>query len=111
MLELRLPDPTRRHAQRHTVAAKAMFLRLGAEAPVGIGNISVEGMQIVTSLPLAVGNRLTIRLPDQSKVNAQVRWVHDGRAGLRFDKNLPSWQVDQIIAATAPVVALDVGFW
>ncbi len=79
--------------------------------PVDIGNISVEGMQLATAIDLAVGNRLTVRLPDRSCINAEIRWVHDGRAGLRFDKNLPAWQVDQIIAATAPTAVLDAAFW
>jgi hypothetical protein len=111
MLELHFPDPIRGHTQRHSVAGKATFFHLGIEAPVDVGNISVEGMQIATPLPVTAGSRLTIRLPDQSKVNAQVRWAHDGRAGLRFDRDLPSWQVDQIIEATTPVAALEVGFW
>lgn len=56
----------------------------GSRAPVLVANISYEGCEIWSDHELCTGETLKLALAGQGEIDAQVRWVLDGRAGARF---------------------------
>ncbi|WP_394730593.1 helix-turn-helix domain-containing protein [Altererythrobacter sp. GH1-8] len=56
----------------------------GVEANMTAHNVSSSGMLIETSEELAIGERLTIHLPEAGDVSAEVVWSSDRLFGCRF---------------------------
>jgi PilZ domain len=56
----------------------------GAWVRVHMTNLSYDGCHILTEEILDLGEALTIVMPRMRQIKAQVRWVKDGEAGVRF---------------------------
>jgi hypothetical protein len=56
----------------------------GSEARSLVTNLSYDGCQLVTEAVLSVGETLVLILPGRGSIDAQVRWIADERAGVRF---------------------------
>ena len=57
---------------------------MGGTMRATVTDLSAEGFQARTALPLAPGARLSILLPPLGHLEAEVRWFHRGTAGCRF---------------------------
>lgn len=56
----------------------------GSELPVQVANISSHGCQLTTAYRFEAGERIVIELQKWERLNAEVRWCADGRAGVHF---------------------------
>jgi hypothetical protein len=56
----------------------------GKKAPVLVTNLSYLGCRIFTDRDLAKGETLHLTLPGLGEVHAQVRWIRDASAGVKF---------------------------
>jgi PilZ domain len=56
----------------------------GSSAPVLVSNISYRGCQLWTDHEIEYGETVTLTLPGYGRIEAHVRWVSGGAAGLRF---------------------------
>jgi hypothetical protein len=57
----------------------------GSATEVRISDISYDGCQLETDIPFAIGETVTLNLPQMGEVKAQIRWTSlDGRSGARF---------------------------
>lgn len=83
-------------APRYEISAEATLTHDGTNLRVELCDISVEGLKLATDSTLAVGAAVLVRLPDRSRVGATVRWTRDGKAGLRFEADLPEEKVREI---------------
>jgi hypothetical protein len=72
----RAAGPTTHHA--------TICLGDGREARSLVTNLSYDGCQLVTEAVLSVGETLVLILPGRGSIDAQVRWIADERAGVRF---------------------------
>ena len=57
---------------------------MGGTLRATVTDLSTEGFEARTALPLAVGTQLSILLPPLGHVDAVVRWVGRGAFGCRF---------------------------
>ena len=73
----------------------------GRLSRVTVRDVSAEGARIDGAGRLAVGSRCALRVVSDV-LTAQVRWVADDRAGIRFDRPLAPRQLDTLRAATTP---------
>ena len=60
----------------------------GLEEKVVVTDISRDGCQLQTSLPLNVGEVITLHHDVLGKLAGEVRWAAGGRAGLQFLRSL-----------------------
>lgn len=66
------------------------ILRLRSElVGIGICDISQGGAKIEIDQPLAVGDDVVIMVSDFRPLNAIVRWVNGGAAGVEFKQSIP----------------------
>ena len=93
-----MPAPTRRKAHRRLVDATVTVLTAsGDEAAARVGDASTHGCSLTVDAGwLRNGRFVTLLLDDAEPLQAIVRWVRDGRAGLEFLRPLPAgsgaWQ-------------------
>ena len=85
------PRPARRKAQRKLAdAAVLVSSTSGQDATARIGDASTHGCSLVIDAEwLRAGRFVALRLDDADPLQAVVRWVRDGRAGLEFLRPLP----------------------
>jgi hypothetical protein len=75
----------KRREHRRLVAIPATVQRQsGAIIEVEVVNVSKKGCRVRYKKTLWVGERVELRLPDRSAMQAQVRWSFLGNAGLKF---------------------------
>jgi hypothetical protein len=69
--------------------------------------LSAEGARIsgLDQRALAEGGRVTLRISGQEELGAQVRWAHDGCAGLMFDVPFHVAELAALVAACRPAPA------
>ena len=83
--------PARRKTSRTpvNVAAKVTSSR-GDSASMTIGNVSTHGCNVRGEAGwLRMGGFVSVRLTDDQPLQAIVRWVRDGTAGLEFLRPVP----------------------
>lgn len=83
-----IQEPTgieRRREERHEgLVERATILFRGAELDVPVVNISSRGTQIQSDIVPRLGETISIRFEDCTRIQSFVRWVRDGRIGLNF---------------------------
>ena len=62
----------------------AMVFR-GRKHVVRLSNVSPSGAMVIFSQVPHIGEQVSLQLLDRGQVNAQVRWVRDGRIGISFE--------------------------
>lgn len=60
----------------------------GRKHVVRLVNTSPSGAMVIFPQVPHIGERVSLQLLDQGQVNAQVRWVRDGRIGISFEGQL-----------------------
>ncbi|HEX5182858.1 MAG TPA: PilZ domain-containing protein [Allosphingosinicella sp.] len=93
------PDERRAGPRIHTIFRLARVTRDGDAGLWRVCNISNEGVMLLTGLPVAPGERLTIALSDAFTVKAKVVWAKDGRCGATFDRPIECDTLLQRLAA------------
>jgi PilZ domain len=53
-----------------------------------VRNISDGGMMLTTSVPVAMGENITVILAERLALNGHVIWVRDGQCGIAFDDEI-----------------------
>ena len=78
-----------RRAARHPVDYRVIGEhRLNGDVLMHVVNISANGFMTSGELPLARGERVTIRLPEVGRIEAFVIWNNGDRAGFQFERIL-----------------------
>lgn len=72
-----------RAERRRLIRAGQITARTASEA-VRLRNISCTGAMVETSLPLHIGEVVSLEIGLLHALDADVRWIKDGRAGLKF---------------------------
>lgn len=82
-------SPGQRRAPRRALQLETSgTLDDGFEANVTVHNISAAGMLLETDVPLSVGDRLSIDLPQAGQVNAAIVWESERLYGCAFEQAL-----------------------
>jgi hypothetical protein len=83
----RAVDFEQRAATRHPVDYPALAERQRrGDIALRIVNVSAMGFMAIGDLPLAVGERLTLRLPAIGTIEAQLMWRNRVKAGFHFER-------------------------
>lgn len=78
-----------RSVPRHSgVVERAVILFRGQEYPVPVVDISSRGTQIESDIQPRLGENLVIQFESCSRMHGFVRWVRDGKLGIRFGHEL-----------------------
>jgi hypothetical protein len=56
----------------------------GNEVTVQVANVSSHGCQLKSGHHFKVGERIVVEIQKGERLNAEVRWWADGRAGVHF---------------------------
>ncbi len=72
-----------RAERRRLIRAGQITARAASEV-VRLRNISCTGAMVETSLPLHIGEVVSLEIGLLNALDADVRWIKDGRAGLKF---------------------------
>lgn len=75
-----------RRVPRRADRQSAVLTAHGADHHVQLIDLSDHGAMIEGGAALDEGTSVTLHLLDREPLGGQVRWSHDGRIGLRFDK-------------------------
>ena len=78
----------RTEAREEAAAQTAVMEFRGRKHVVRLVNTSPSGAMVIFSLVPHIGERVALQLLDRGQVFAMVRWVRDGRIGIRFDGQL-----------------------
>ena len=79
----------RRDGQRlRTVCRIAKIVRPDDAGLWMVRNISDGGMMLTTSVPVAVGEEITVMLSEDVSLDGQVLWVRDGKCGVAFSEEI-----------------------
>jgi hypothetical protein len=78
----------RRHDRHHVNIGAGLSSNVKPTFPIAVVDLSVGGCGIETTLDLACGSRVWLKLPGLESWPARVSWAEDGRAGLSFDNEL-----------------------
>lgn len=94
--------PERRSAERQvSVLINAGIVHEGRDALCRIRNLSAGGVMIECDLPLAVEDRVELKLRSGRTVEAVVRWTEEGKAGIAFQDADSAALVTERLAASA----------
>ena len=66
------------------VVERAVITFRGQDYPVPVADISSRGTQIACAISPRLGESLIIQFVNCSRMHGFVRWVRDGRLGIRF---------------------------
>lgn len=78
-------DWTPRLSSRRRASLVGMARRVdGPPFRILVTNLSYEGCEVVAEDSLIVGETLTLQIPGQGNIEAQVRWADYGKGGIRF---------------------------
>lgn len=69
---------------------------------VRIRNLSKGGVMVESTLPVEMGERLVIELPNIGAVRGRAAWVVEGRFGVAFDAEVDPNQVRRKVEITSP---------
>lgn len=84
MIERPVSEWVRRAARNRASVTGAAYRSDGSWVRVHMNNLSYDGCHLLTEEELDVGETLTLVMPRMRHMNAQVRWIKDGQAGIRF---------------------------
>jgi len=94
-----------RHAVSHPTIAEHRHL---GDIKTHIVNISANGFMTEGDMPLAKGERITVRLPVIGRIEAHLIWSLGGRSGFQLERVIRLNEFNQLIdqlGATAPPFA------
>jgi hypothetical protein len=74
----------RSERRREDVVERAVITFRGQDYPVTVVNISSRGTMIESDLLPRLGESLTIRFENCSRIHGFVRWMRGGQLGIRF---------------------------
>jgi hypothetical protein len=77
-------DWVKRSGRRNVSLIGSAELPDGTSTRVLLSDLSYEGCQLVAEQDLEVGEVIRLTIPDMGTMQAWVRWVVDGKVGLRF---------------------------
>ena len=77
-------DWVKRSGRRSVSLIGTAELPSGTSTRVLLSDLSYEGCQLVAEEDIEVGEVLRLTIPDMGTMQAWVRWVADGKVGLRF---------------------------
>ncbi|MGE3691933.1 MAG: PilZ domain-containing protein [Novosphingobium sp.] len=82
----------RRRSVRHSVFAEATITSSrGLKAGAELADLSSHGVRLVTEAPwLRLGQFVSITLESDAPVQAIVRWIRGGEAGMEFLRPIPA---------------------
>ena len=82
-------ETDRRDGQRlRTVCRIAKILRIDDTGLWMVRNISDGGLMLTTTVPVTVGEDITVMLAEELALDAQVVWVRDGKCGVAFHEEI-----------------------
>jgi hypothetical protein len=89
--------PTARPKERVPIAGFAFLKRFqhSDRVRVELLDLSADGCQVEMTEGLHTGAQVLIRLPGLDYVPVTVAWVHDGAAGLQFQRMLHPFTVER----------------
>lgn len=70
--------------ERRPVDLRGFALAEGVDADIEVSDLSYDGCQIRWSERLKAGDAIELRIIGRGGIQAEVRWVRKGRAGVRF---------------------------
>lgn len=77
--------PERR--QRHRVQLEAEIVHAdGSTVATIVSDLSLEGCRVTGYYQ--IGDMLQLHIPRIGRIRGQVRWAMNGRAGIRFERNV-----------------------
>lgn len=90
----------KRHAARHAVnhATIAEHRHLG-DIKTHIVNISANGFMTEGEMPLAKGERITVRLPVIGRIEAHLIWSLGGRCGFQLERVIRLNEFNEMVDA------------
>ena len=102
-----LRRPRERSATRYVYAAPVTLSdSSGHTTPSVFSNISTEGARIATTLQAKPGGRIALVFSVHS-LDATIKWAGDGMIGVAFDRNLESYELDQLIGLADATISSD----
>ena len=84
MIERPLSEWIRRAHRNHASITGTAYRSDETALRVHITNLSYDGCHLITEDELDIGETITLVMPRMQKTQAQVRWVKDQHAGVRF---------------------------
>jgi len=78
------PSSWEGRADRKPVDLRGFALAEGVDADILVSDLSYEGCQVQSDHRFELGDRLELRIIGRGGIFAEVRWIADDRAGLRF---------------------------
>jgi hypothetical protein len=82
------PIPSKRKESRQRVLLRAQIHVVRLQSDMLVTDISRSGLRGSTDIDLRVGQPAYISLDDLTHVAGSIRWVQDGRFGMKFSKML-----------------------
>lgn len=79
------PSNWSRLSGRRPVELRGYALAEGLDVDVKVSDLSYDGCQIRSEHEFGIGDRFELRIIGRGGIDAEVRWVADECAGLRFD--------------------------
>jgi hypothetical protein len=93
-----LPLPEGRTAERRIVNLAARLREPGATiVEAEVRDLSTNGFMAETSLPLAPGATVWLKLPGLEPQNSRVAWTDDGKVGCEFSTPLHPLTLEMLI--------------
>ena len=96
------PQVNQRRTPRVLVDMVSHVMARGRTHGVRIINISPLGLMCRTDAELLIGERVSIWLPVVKNVQAEVRWVEEGRVGVEFRAPIEPLLYDAMLALIPP---------
>lgn len=79
-------NPADRRRHRRQVSMEGFVVRPGGVSrPIEVIDLNYGGCGIRTPVELELGESVTISILGRGSISAEVRWYHDGKAGLVFE--------------------------
>ncbi len=100
-------DPIERRERRAVTMHAFVATEEGVTGEALVLDLSYDGCGIESPLPLAVGQIVTLSVPDRGVISARVRWWSEGRGGLIFESSESPDGEQQERAAERNPVALE----
>jgi hypothetical protein len=87
VIERQASDWSKRAERRRASLTGVAYRSDGSWVRVHMTNLSYDGCHLLTDCDFDIGEPLTLVMPRMQHLTAQVRWVKDGQAGVRFVQN------------------------
>ncbi len=82
------PTPSKRRESRQRVLLRAQIHVVRLQSDVLVTDISRSGLRGTTDIDLRIGQPVYVSLDDLTHVAGSIRWIQDGRFGMKFSKLL-----------------------